>query len=220
MRGGSYGWLAVDKGKIGICFTNTKANMPAWGGSEPKLGNNPLVVGIPRKSGPVVLDMAMSQFANGRLSLYAQRGQRAPFSAGFDQDGKLTDQPEIVLENNLALPAGMWKGAGLALVLDMLASMLSGGESTREVISSGHETGLSQVFLCFDPERLELTDWFDKTADGIISDLKSSAVFAGQSVFYPGENVLATRRKNKAQGIPVEKNVWDLVLKEIYKIKN
>ena len=69
MRAGNYGWQAVDAGCIGICFTNTKANMPAWGGSEPKLGNNPLVIAIPRKKGAIVLAMAMSQFAYGKMSL-------------------------------------------------------------------------------------------------------------------------------------------------------
>ena len=67
MRGGTYGWQAADAGCIGICFTNTIANMPPWGGKEPRLGNNPLVISVPRAGGHIVLDMAMSQFSYGKL---------------------------------------------------------------------------------------------------------------------------------------------------------
>ena len=65
MRGGSYGWQAADAGVIGICWTNTLANLPPWGAADPRVGNNPLVIAVPREAGHVVLDMAMSQFSVG-----------------------------------------------------------------------------------------------------------------------------------------------------------
>jgi 3-dehydro-L-gulonate 2-dehydrogenase len=213
MRGGNFGWQAIESGKIGICFTNTKANMPAWGGSEPKLGNNPLIVAIPRKKGPIVLDMAMSQFAYGKLSNYARAGKNTPYEAGFDTDGNLTKDPNVIIENEMALPAGMWKGAGLSLVLDLLASILSGGDSTHEVDKSGVEKGLSQVFLALDPKKLELEEWAETKAESIIQDLKSSQVFEGKEVFYPGENVLRNRQMNLDSGIPVNQEVWNEILK-------
>lgn len=67
MRGGTYGWQAADAGMIGICWTNTMPNLPPWGGTTPTLGNNPLVLAVPRSSGAVVLDIAMSQFSYGAL---------------------------------------------------------------------------------------------------------------------------------------------------------
>jgi len=215
MRGGNFGWQAVEAGKIGICFTNTKPNMPAWGGSEPKLGNNPLVIAIPRKSGPVVLDMAMSQFSYGKLANYARAGIKAPFPAGFDEKGNLTNDPDPILKNDMALPAGMWKGTGLSLVLDMLAVILSGGDSTHQVNRSGVEIGLSQVFLCFDPLKLEMETWLDEKCDEIIEDLKSSKVFEGREVLYPGENVLKTREENRIQGIAVDEKVWHQIFMEL-----
>jgi 3-dehydro-L-gulonate 2-dehydrogenase len=217
MRGGNFGWQAVAAGCIGICFTNTKPNMPTWGGSEPILGNNPVVVGIPRKKSPVVLDMAMSQFAYGQLSLYAQKGQDLPFEGGFDLNGNLTKDPKIILENHLALPMGLWKGAGLSLVLDLLASVLSGGNSTHEVDHNGDEYGLSQVFLCFDPVKLELMDWMDEKTDGILDNLKNSAVFEGEAVRFPGEKVLEMRAKNLKNEIPVAKSTWEKILKHLEK---
>ena len=70
MRAGTYGWQAAEAGVIGICWTNTMPNLPPWGGVEPVIGNNPLVIAVPRAGGPVVLDMAMSQFSYGTLDSY------------------------------------------------------------------------------------------------------------------------------------------------------
>lgn len=217
MRGGNFGWQAVEAGCIGICFTNTKPNMPTWGGSEPILGNNPLVIGIPRKKSPVVLDMAMSQFAYGKMTLFAQKGEELPFDGGFDLNGNLTKNPTEILENHLALPMGLWKGAGLSLVLDLLASILSGGNATYEVDHNGDEFGLSQVFLCFDPVKLELMDWMEEKTYSILENLKNSAVFEDESVRFPGEKVLETRSKNLENGIPVAESIWSEILKHIEK---
>lgn len=217
MRGGNFGWQAVEAGCIGICFTNTKPNMPTWGGSEPVLGNNPLVVAIPRVGAPVVLDMAMSQFAYGQMSLYAQKGQELPFDGGFDEAGKLTKNPETILKNHLALPMGLWKGAGLSLILDLLASILSGGDSTHEIGQRGDEFGLSQAFLCFDPVRLELMDWMSEKADSVLENLKNSAVFESEEVRFPGEKIIETRARNLKNGILINEITWNLILNELEK---
>ncbi len=86
MRGGTYGWQAAEAGLIGICWTNTQPNLPAWGGVEPCVGNNPLVIAVPRASGHVVLDMAMSQFSYGALESYRKRGEKLPVDGGFDKE--------------------------------------------------------------------------------------------------------------------------------------
>src|SRR5271157_508367 len=78
MRGGTYGWQAAEAGLIGICWTNTMPNLPPWGGIEPCLGNNPLVIAVPRAGGHVVLDMAISQFSYGALESYRARGEMLP----------------------------------------------------------------------------------------------------------------------------------------------
>lgn len=212
MRAGNFGWQAADAGCIGICFTNTIANMPAWGGSEPKLGNNPLVIALPRRRGHVVLDMAMSQFAYGKMEIAKKKGEQLPFDGGFDSKGNLTKSPEEILLSHLALPTGMWKGAGLSLMLDLLIAVLSGGNSTAEVGKDGVERGLSQVFICLDPIKLNLTDWMESKMDSIITDLKSSSVFENKSVRYPGEQVLQTRDSNLKSGIPINTQLWDQLL--------
>ena len=212
MRAGNYGLQAAEAGCIGICFTNTKPNMPAWGGSEPKLGNNPLVIAIPRKKGHVLLDMAMSQFSYGKMNTFLRRREEMPFEAGFDSTGKLTKSPAEIIEKELALPVGLWKGAGLSMLLDMLASLLSGGLSTHEIGQRGEEYALSQVFLCLDPVKLGMDQWADQKLDGIIDDLKQSQVFEGQVLRYPGERMLDLRKQNMALGVPVHGAVWEKIV--------
>jgi 3-dehydro-L-gulonate 2-dehydrogenase len=211
MRAGNFGWQAVESGCIGLCFTNTKPNMPAWGGKEPKLGNNPLVIAIPRSKGHVVLDMAMSQFSYGKMNTYLREGKEMPFEAGFDQKGNLTKSPSEIIAHELALSIGLWKGAGLSLVLDMLASILSGGQTTYQVGKSGDEFGLSQVFLCIEPEKLGMRDWIDQKLDEIILDFHSSQTFDNQKVRYPGENTLSKREENRMKGVPVDEVVWNKI---------
>ncbi|QDH80206.1 3-dehydro-L-gulonate 2-dehydrogenase [Echinicola soli] len=209
MRAGNYGWQAVEAGCIGICFTNTKPNMPGWGGSEPKLGNNPLVVAIPRQNGPIVLDTAMSQFAYGKMAIYAKEGKEMPYAAGFDGEGKLSRSPAEIIQKELALPIGLWKGAGLSLVLDMLAMLLSGGQATFEVGKQDDESGLSQVFLAVNPENFGLDEWMEERLDAVVSDLKESGVFGkGNSLRYPGEQTLKVRAENIRSGVPVDEDIW------------
>ncbi|MEX0773198.1 MAG: 3-dehydro-L-gulonate 2-dehydrogenase [Balneolales bacterium] len=215
MRGGNFGWQAVEKDCLGICFTNTKPNMPAWGGKEAKLGNNPLIVAIPRKKNPVVLDMALSQFSYGKINTYLKNKESLPYDGGFDQDGNLTRDPQKIMEKELALPAGLWKGAGLSLVLDILVSVLSEGHSTYEIGKHKEEYGISQFFLCFYLPKLGITSYPEEKIDEIIENFKSSSVFGSAKVRFPGENTLSTRRYNLENGIPVDPDIWESVLEEI-----
>ncbi|EOZ93615.1 3-dehydro-L-gulonate 2-dehydrogenase [Indibacter alkaliphilus LW1] len=212
MRAGNYGLLATEAGCIGICFTNTKPNLPAWGGSEPKLGNNPLVVAIPRKEGPILLDMAMSQFSYGKLNIFKNSGKKMPFEAGFDKQGNLTKDPSEIIENELALPIGLWKGAAFSLVLDIVASLLSGGNAVHQIGKAGGEFAVSQVFISLNMEKLGITEMSDTQLEGILEDFHSSQVLEGQKVRFPGENLLKTRKQNMEMGVPVDKLIWEKIL--------
>src|ERR1035441_7903026 len=109
MRGGTYGWQAAEAGLIGICWTNTMPNLPPWGGADRVIGNNPLIIAVPRASGPVVLDMAMSQFSYGALESYRKRGEMLPVDGGFDASGNLTRDPGAIEESWRPPPAGGWR---------------------------------------------------------------------------------------------------------------
>lgn len=211
MRAGNFGWQAVDRGCIGICFTNTKPNMPAWGGSEPVLGNNPLVIAFPRKEGPVVLDIAMSQFSYGRMDAFLKSNRSMPFEAGFDQQGNLTKDPKDIVEKELALPIGLWKGAGLSLLLDLLAAVLSDGNATHQIGEHQEEHNISQVFISLYPPMLGLAEFPEEKINRILDHFKSSSTFGDKTIRYPGENTLVLRNKNLAEGVPVDKDIWNEV---------
>ncbi len=196
MRGGSYGWQAADAGCIGICWTNTMPNLPPWGGTRPTLGNNPLVLAVPRPEGHIVLDMAMSQFSYGALDSYRRRGQLLPVDGGFDAAGQLTRDPAAIEETRRLLPAGFWKGSGLALLLDLIAATLAQGQATHQIAPDPElETGLSQIFLALAPGSTQ------PIADQILASL-------GEGIRYPGQQVLQTRAENLTQGVPVDPALW------------
>ncbi len=214
MRGGTYGWQAAEAGLIGICWTNTMPNLPPWGGTEPVLGNNPLVIAVPRKKGPVVLDMAISQFSYGTLESLRERGEMLPVDGGFDEAGNLTRDPGAIERSQRPLPVGYWKGSGLSIVLDMVAAMMSLGNATHQLSSDPLlETGLSQMFLAMNPEALGSPEMLSQIADEIVASVQNCPVAEnGKTVRYPGEQTLRLRAENKKLGLPVEPAVWAQIL--------
>jgi 3-dehydro-L-gulonate 2-dehydrogenase len=210
MRGGSYGWQAAEQGLFAVCWTNTLANLPAWGATTPVLGNNPLVIAVPRSDGHVVLDMAMSQFSYGTLEAYSKRGQPLPVDGGFDSAGNLTKDAAAIEASKRALPIGYWKGSGLSLVLDMLAAMLSAGLAAHQIPPDPfRETGLSQVFLAIDPGNLIAAQDMAEIAEGILGSLKEATpADPARPVRYPGEQTLQLREENLRLGVPVDPEIW------------
>lgn len=209
MRGGSYGWQAADAGVIGICWTNTLPNLPPWGASHPLVGNNPLVIAVPRAKGHVVLDMAMSQFSYGALASHRVRGELLPVEGGYDSAGQLTRDPAAIESSMRPLPIGYWKGSGLALLLDIVATQLSGGSATFQIPTQPEqETRLSQVFIAIDPHAIGPTGGSLSFADLIVENLRASSSSFGEPVRYPGERIWQTRKENLEQGVPVEPTIW------------
>jgi len=212
MRGGTYGWQAAEAGMIGICWTNTMPNLPPWGGVDPVIGNNPLVVAVPRSSGPVVLDMAMSQFSYGALASYRRRGEMLPVDGGFDAEGNLTRDAAAIEKSWRPLPIGYWKGSGLAVVLDMVAATMAAGRATHQISTDPLlESGVSQMFLALNPAAFGRAT--DRIADGVVASLKNCRPAAPEGkVRYPGEQTLRIREENLRLGLPVEPVVWEKIL--------
>jgi 3-dehydro-L-gulonate 2-dehydrogenase len=215
MRGGSYGWQAATEGLFAICWTNTLPNTPAWGTAKPTLGNNPIILAIPRFSkegaeAPVVLDMATTQFSMGSLSSYVQRKAQLPVPGGYDTQGNLTTDPAAIEASQRTLPIGFWKGSGLSLTLDMFAAMLSGGQSTHQLpLDPLQESGLSQFFLAIDPTNFADPTHLTQVADSILADLHAAPPLeATHPPRYPGEETLRLRQENLAKGVPVDELLW------------
>ena len=210
MRGGSYAWQAVAAGFAFLGWSNTMPNLPPWGSREARLGNNPLVIGVPRGEAPVVVDMALSQFSYGRLETAARRGETLPVPAGCDATGRLTTDPAAVLRSGRPLPIGFWKGSALSLVLDLLAMLLSGGQGSFEIESDPiRETGLSQVFLAIDVSRAWSAESLARRVTSVLEDLaRAQPDEKGVGVRYPGERTFRTRAENLRLGVPVDPQVW------------
>jgi 3-dehydro-L-gulonate 2-dehydrogenase len=216
MRGGTYGWQAAEKGFIGICWTNTESCMPSWGSLTNNIGNNPFVIAIPRKEGHMVFDMAMSLYSYGKLEVTRQKGQKLPFPGGFDQQGNLTVEPSEIEITRRILPTGYWKGSGLAMMLDLLAGILSKGKTTADIdqFGKGNSVGLSQIFMAIDPLKMNDQAFIDHALFATIEQLKKSpTVDESGEVLYPGERALRTRLENLLMGIPVDEQVWENVRK-------
>jgi 3-dehydro-L-gulonate 2-dehydrogenase len=213
MRGGTYGWHAAKKGFVFIGWTNTIANMPAWGAVDNRLGNNPLVLAVPYKDEAIVLDMAMSQYSYGKMEMEKMKDKKLPVYGGYDSSGKLTNDPAEILQSKRALPTGYWKGAALSLLLDILATILSGGLSTSEISKNKIETGLSQVFIAIDISKLGSNSSIPQLIENIINDYHQSVIEDEKNkILFPGERVLQTKKQNLANGIPVIRTIWEEII--------
>lgn len=215
MRGGTYGWLAADHGCIGICWSNTMPNMPAWGGIDRKIGNNPLILAIPRSNGDhAMIDCAVSQFSYGKIEDCKLRGVQLPVPGGYDSDGNLTTDPAEIEKTWRVLPMGYWKGSGLSIALDLIATVLTNANSVSKIGTFGDEVGLTQIMIAIDPAKFNTTEETDSIVDAIIADVKSSIpIREGSEVLYPGELELRNIKDNLENGVPVIEEVWESVRK-------
>lgn len=213
LRGGTYGWQAAEAGCIGICWTNTQPNMPAWGASERRIGNNPIIFSVPRKDGHIVADVAVAQFSYGQMEAAKLRGEKLPVPGGYDLAGNITNDPVEIEKTWRVLPIGFWKGSGLSILLDLIAAVLSGGNSCEEVGKlGGDEFALSQVLIAIDAERIAGTDAMENIVNSTIDYIKGSQpVEKDGTIFYPGELEKIKRNENLQLGIPVHEEVWNKI---------
>ena len=191
---------------IGLAFTNAIINFPAWGTSTASLGNNPMAIGVPVEHGgePVVLDIAMTQTAIGRVREAAEAGQRVPLGWGLDAAGKPTTDPAVIVESERFLPMGEHKGSGLAFMIELLTAGLAGGLLCYELGIEGRPTdtsgGSSKLFIAIRPHG----DWLNERTASLKSFLKSAPAAEEQGeAQWPGEGSYRRRNEYLADGIPI-----------------
>ena len=210
MRPGTYGLMAAEAGCIGILWTNTMPLMPAWGATNATIGNNPLVLAIPNKDEPVLVDMAMSLFSYGKLETYAREERELPVPGGYDEKGNLTTDAKKIMEIRRPLPVGFWKGTSLALALDLIAATLSGGATTRRIGLEEGELEASQVFFAIDISAFPDRKQIEEEIAASLAQLKDSKrEDPSVPIRFPGEKRLALRQENLELGIPVDERIWD-----------
>ena len=218
MRGGYYGWLAADRGKVGICWTNTRANLPSWGSKVSNIGNNPFVMAVPGTDGKhLVLDSAMSQFSNGKLEVMRRAGKDLPVDGGYDSEGNLTRVPGDIEKTRRPIPMGFWKGSSMSILLDAAAALLSDGDDTATIERKMQENGtdecsLCQIFIAIEPAALGENGFKEIEASIKASVHDAEPVKQGSPSRYPGERVLKDREKAMKEGIMVPAESWKQIL--------
>ena len=187
--------------------------MLAWGAKESSIGNNPFVISVPQKDGAhFIFDSAMSQYSYGQLHAHRLRGEQTPFPCGYDDEGAFTCDPGTVERNGRLLPMGYWKGSGLSVALDLVATVLACGLTVSDVGKMGDERGLTQVMIAIDPLKLNDSSTVESYVDRILSDLKASVSIDGRPLRYPGERLFKTRTDNRENGISVNDEIYSGVL--------
>jgi LDH2 family malate/lactate/ureidoglycolate dehydrogenase len=216
---GHYAWLAVQENLIGLCTTNAGLTLAPTGGLTRTFGNNPLGVGIPAgRHLPILLDIAMSVVAQGKIGLQISEGKPLPPGWIMDKAGRPTTDPADWATGILA-PIGGHKGYGLALVMETLAGLLTGAgfcqdhhrdrmRQTEEPLDLGH------FFLALNPELFMPLDTFTARVDSMIDQVKAGERAEGVSeVLLPGEAEMRAREQNLRAGVPLTPATYQSLLK-------
>jgi L-2-hydroxycarboxylate dehydrogenase (NAD+) len=208
---GYYAEMAIRKGLIGIITTTTDALVHPWGGVEPLLGTNALAMGFPTKP-PVLLDMAMSVAARGKLVDAMKKSQKIPESWAVDSEGRPTTDPAEGLKGALS-PFGGPKGYALAFAMELLAGPLvragvgKGIDGTLEPVKGFSTKG--DLMITIDPSAFVPPEQFKKWAEDYITEIKASKKAPGiQEIMVPGEPEMKTREKRLREGINIADEVW------------
>ncbi|GAA1159275.1 Ldh family oxidoreductase [Kribbella jejuensis] len=208
---------AGEAGCIGIAMSNTTPLMPAPGGAERLVGNNPLAIAVPTTGGvEMVLDMALSAVALGKIRLAASAGRPIPDTWATDQNGTPTTDPdEAVL--GMLLPAAGHKGFGLALMVDVLTGVLSGGGWGDQVRPLYREpdrpNDCAHLFLAIDPELMGGVEDFRRRSSGLAARVRGSATAPGVNRLYlPGEIEAERAAQQRRNGVLIERSGLDGLL--------
>jgi LDH2 family malate/lactate/ureidoglycolate dehydrogenase len=209
---GYYAMLAAREGMIGIGWTNSFPGMAPWGGRENRICNNPLAVAVPAgRHDPIVLDMAMSVVAGGKVRMAAKLGERIPLGWVVDKSGRNTEDPNDLPAGGALLPFG-YKGYGLAVIGEVLSGILSGARILSEIpqwfACPDQPVGNGHFHLTLDIGRFVPIAQFTARVDEMIDRLKSTPPMEGvEEVLVPGEPEARAARERQRDGIPLPEPV-------------
>jgi LDH2 family malate/lactate/ureidoglycolate dehydrogenase len=212
---GFYPMMAARRGFIGLSCNNGPTILPPFGGTTPTLATNPFSAAFPAgHENPIVLDMATSIVAAGKLRQAAKKGAPIPATWALDRWGVPTTDPREAIFHGFLQWAGGYKGFGLATVVEGLSGVLSGGLFGRDVPAMktfGKEPLVTSAFyLAINPECFMPLDEFASRVDRLVRHIKWSRKAAGvEEVFVAGEIEFRKKAQRLAEGIPVSPVVYD-----------
>jgi len=212
-RLGDYPTMALQEGMIGLITADSGAGPKAvvpFGGRERRLGTNPICIGMPSDlAGPVLLDMATSAVAQGKITLARNRQEKVPPGWIIDKDGNPTTDPDDYFAGGAILPVGAdqgHKGYGLSFMVEVFSGLLTGLGFGLDP-QGRHNDG---VFIgVFNVEHFRPLSQFKKEVGEFVEFIKTSPPATGfNEVLYPGEPEYLTEQRRRKEGIFVEDETW------------
>lgn len=204
-----YASMPLAHDMIGLYLAVGNANhLPPWGGLDMLLSTNPIAVAVPAgEEPPIVLDMATTVAAYGKVKTKAQRGEMMPVGWMMDRQGRPLTDPRRANDGFL-LPIGGYKGYGLALVFGLLAGTLNGAAMGKEVVDFNADdttpTNTGHVIVAISVEAFQPVAEFKKNVDTLIRDIRNSQRLPGvDRIRLPGEGSHAARADRLKNGIPL-----------------
>ena len=201
-----YAERASARGLIGIVATNTGPVMAPPGVTRPIAGNNPIAFAVPRRppASPVVLDMALSGTAFGRIRLAAAEGRTIPLGWAHDASGEPTTDAAVALAAGLLAPMGGHKGYGLSLIVEVLTGVLTGSPfGSRSDAHRHREGGVGHLFGALRPDLFIERRVFEDSVEAFVGELKHAPAQLGVEVLLPGEIEQRTRVERSLRGVPI-----------------
>jgi LDH2 family malate/lactate/ureidoglycolate dehydrogenase len=205
---GYYARRAASCGLVGLVMSNAPKTMVPYGASERFLGTNPLAIAIPlERHKPLVLDIATSVVARGKIIQAAQLGEPIPLGLAVDAEGRPTTDAKAALAGSV-LPFAGPKGSGLALAIGMLCGVLAGADFDDELASMYEDfdkpQNVGQLFLVIDPWSIQDRAFGQGRWDALIDRLSALTPVEGhRSIQYPGQPEEAVARERAHSGIPI-----------------
>jgi LDH2 family malate/lactate/ureidoglycolate dehydrogenase len=204
-----YASMPVAHDMIGLYLAVGNANhLPPWGGIDMLLSTNPIAVGVPAgEEPPIVLDMATTVAAYGKVKTKTQRGEMMPEGWMIDREGRPLTDPRRADEGFL-LPIGGYKGYGLALVFGLLAGTLNGAAMGRDVVDFNHDdatpTNTGHAIVAISLSAFGDVADFKQRVDILIRDIRDSRRLPGvDTIRLPGEQSHSKREERTRLGIPL-----------------
>jgi len=199
----------ADQGLVALMVANAPASMAPWGGKTPVFGTNPIAFAAPLPDDdPIVIDLALSKVARGKVMAARQTGASIPADWAFDREGRPTTNAEEALAGTM-IPAGDSKGAALALMVEILAAGLTGANYAFEASSlfddKGAPPGLGHTIIAINPAAMSVSDTAQRLA------LLASEITQDPNVRLPGRRGQTSRREAIANGILVEDEVIEAI---------
>ena len=212
-----YSVMAPRKDMIGIACTNASAQIAPTGGAEKMLANNPWSIAVPAgKRFPVVLDMANSVVARGKIRQAAKEGRSIPPIWAVDINGQPTTDPRAALEGFL-LPVGGYKGYGITLMVDLLTGVLANSAYGPRVQGLDIVEAIGKVghtFMAIDVAAFDDVAEFKARMDNYIDEIKNSKKATGvETIYMPGEIEFLKVEERREKGIPIHINIVNDLLK-------